>query len=92
MSAIACTDIVATMPVFRPVIGMDKSEIIHISRKIDTYDISIEPYEDCCTVFTPRHPRTKPVLSDIIQEQSKYDFSPLIETAIAETEKRTIKP
>ncbi len=91
MSAIACTDVVATIPVFRPVIGMDKSEIVITSRKIDTFDISIEPFEDCCTVFTPKHPRTKPVLADVIEEQSKYDFAPLIEQAITDTQKYTIK-
>ena len=58
--ALRCTDECATMPVFRPCIGMDKNEIIEISRKIDAFDISIQPYEDCCTVFTPRHPRTRP--------------------------------
>ncbi len=91
MNAIACTDIVATIPVFRPVIGMDKSEIVITSRKIDTFDISIEPFEDCCTVFTPKHPKTKPVLADVIEEQNKYDFSPLIEQAITDTQKYTIK-
>ena len=58
--ALKCTDECATLPVFRPCIGMDKNEIVVISRKIDTFDISIRPYEDCCTVFTPRHPRTRP--------------------------------
>ena len=58
--ALKCTDECADLPVFRPCIGMDKNEIIEISRKIDTFDISIRPYEDCCTVFTPRHPRTRP--------------------------------
>lgn len=91
MSAIACTDAVATIPVFRPVIGMDKSEIVITSRKIDTFEISIEPFEDCCTVFTPKHPRTKPVLADVIEEQNKYDFAPLIEQAISDTQKYTIK-
>lgn len=62
MPAIACTDAVCEMPVFRPLIGMDKDEVIAISRKIDTFDISILPYEDCCTVFTPKHPRTRPTL------------------------------
>ena len=91
MSAIACTDVVATIPVFRPVIGMDKSEIVITSRKIDTFDISIEPFEDCCTVFTPKHPKTKPVLADVIEEQNKYDFAPLIEQAITDIQKYTIK-
>ena len=58
--ALRCTDECAGMPVFRPCIGMDKNEIVEISRKIDAFDISIRPYEDCCTVFTPRHPRTRP--------------------------------
>ena len=58
--ALKCTDECAALPVFRPCIGMDKNEIVVISRKIDTFDISIRPYEDCCTVFTPRHPRTRP--------------------------------
>ena len=58
--ALRCTDECATLPVFRPCIGMDKNEIVVISRAIDAFDISIQPYEDCCTVFTPRHPRTRP--------------------------------
>ena len=58
--ALKCTDECADLPVFRPCIGMDKNEIIEVSRRIDTFDISIRPYEDCCTVFTPRHPRTRP--------------------------------
>lgn len=58
--ALKCTDECASLPVFRPCIGMDKNEIVVISRKIDAFDISIRPYEDCCTVFTPRHPRTRP--------------------------------
>ena len=58
--ALKCTDECATLPVFRPCIGMDKNEIVIVSRRIDAFDISIEPYEDCCTVFTPRHPRTRP--------------------------------
>ncbi len=82
IGAIACTDNVCTMPVFRPLIGMDKEEIIEISRRIDTFDISIQPYEDCCTVFTPKHPRTRPVLENVLTEQNKIDFEPLINEAI----------
>ncbi|MBQ7838039.1 MAG: tRNA 4-thiouridine(8) synthase ThiI [Clostridia bacterium] len=70
MPAIACTDAVCEMPVFRPLIGMDKDEVVAISRKIETFDISILPYEDCCTVFTPKHPRTKPSL-DYVEECEK---------------------
>ena len=70
MPAIACTDNVCEMPVFRPLIGMDKDEVVAISRKIETFDISILPYEDCCTVFTPKHPKTRPTV-DYVQECEK---------------------
>lgn len=82
MEAIAVTDDAATVPVFRPCIGMDKEEIISVSRKIGTFDISIEPYEDCCTVFTPKHPRTKPVLEKVLAEERKLDFEALVSEAI----------
>ncbi len=85
MDAMVCTDAVCRMPVFRPVVGMDKKEIIAISRRIDTFDISVEPYEDCCTVFTPKHPKTKPVLADVERAQLAYDYEPLIQKAVAET-------
>lgn len=71
------------MPVFRPLIGMDKDEIISISRKIDTFEISILPFEDCCTVFTPRHPRTRPKLPDVIEAESALDVDALVERAVA---------
>lgn len=80
--ALGCTDAVATMPVFRPLIGMDKNEIVEISRKIDTFDISIQPYEDCCTVFTPKHPRLRPTLSDVEEAEKALDMDALIERAI----------
>lgn len=80
--AIACTDAAVDTPVFRPLIGMDKEEIISISRRIDTFDISIQPFEDCCTVFTPKHPRTKPVLKYVIEAENKVDWEPLIDEAI----------
>ena len=67
---------------FRPVIGMDKKEIIEISRKIGTFETSIQPYEDCCTVFTPKHPRTRPVIADVEKAEARFDFEPLIEKAI----------
>ena len=82
MEAIAVTDNAASIPVLRPCIGMDKEEIVEISRRIGTFDISIEPYEDCCTVFTPRHPRTKPVLEKVLVEERKLDFDALVEEAI----------
>lgn len=89
MAAMACTDAVCRIPVFRPCVGMDKTEIIDIARKIDTFETSIEPYEDCCTVFTPRHPKVKPRLADIEKAQSKFDFEPLIQKAVENTEMKT---
>ncbi|HEX3039250.1 MAG TPA: hypothetical protein VHP54_03025 [Caproiciproducens sp.] len=73
VQAIVCTDEAAHIPVFRPLIGMDKVEIIEISRKIDTFDISIEPFEDCCTVFTPKHPRTRPELNAVLEAEQALD-------------------
>ncbi len=83
MEAIAVTDAASSIPVFRPCIGMDKLEIIAISEKIGAFDISIEPYEDCCTVFTPKHPRTKPQLEKVLVEEQKLDFKALCDEAIA---------
>lgn len=85
LDAIRCTDAVSPLPVFRPLIGMDKLEIIDIARKIGTFETSLEPYEDCCTVFTPRHPMTRPTLEVIEKAESGYDFEPLIKKAIEET-------
>lgn len=90
MGAIACTDAVADMPVFRPLIGMDKDEIISISRKIDTFDISILPFEDCCTVFTPRHPRTRPKLHDVEAAEAALNVGELVERAIENVRKVVI--
>ncbi len=87
LGAIACTDAAATMPMFRPLIGMDKDEIIAISRKIDTFEISILPFEDCCTVFTPRHPRTRPKIADVEAAEAKLDIESLVERAVAKTRK-----
>ena len=91
LGAIVCTDAACRMPVFRPVIGMDKVEIIDIARKIDTFDISIEPYEDCCTVFTPKHPKTKPTLEEVVAAQNGFDFEPLIVKAVEDTELKIIR-
>lgn len=81
MPAIACTDAICEIPVFRPLIGMDKDEVIEISRKIETFDISILPYEDCCTVFTPKHPKTRPTIQYVEDAEACYDFAPLLEQA-----------
>lgn len=91
IGAIVCTDAACRMPVFRPVIGMDKTEIIEIARKIDTFETSIEPYEDCCTVFTPKHPKTRPILADVEAAQNSFDFEPLIKWAVENTELKVFR-
>ena len=91
MYAMVCTDAVCRLPVFRPLVGMDKSEIVEIARKIGTFDTSILPYEDCCTVFTPKHPCTKPKLEDVEKAQAMFDFEPLIREAVEKTTHTLIK-
>lgn len=82
MQALGVTDsAVKDMPVFRPCIGMDKEEIISVSRKMGAFETSIQPYEDCCTVFTPKHPKTKPELQKVIAEENKVDFDSLANEA-----------
>ena len=90
MGAMACTEDAADMLVFRPLIGMDKDEIIKIANKIETFDISILPFEDCCTVFTPKHPRTRPKLPDVIAEEQKLPCDELIARAVEQTKELTI--
>ncbi len=92
IDAICCTDNAANMPIFRPLIGMDKDEIVYIARKIDTFETSILPYEDCCTVFTPKHPKTKPTVSEIEREESKLDVETLINNSISEIDTMVIYP
>ena len=82
IQALSVTDDASELPVFRPVIGMDKDEIITIARKIGTFETSILPYEDCCTVFTPRHPNTKPVLEKIKKSEGLLDLQPMLSRAI----------
>lgn len=79
--AIACTDAAASLPVFRPLIGMDKEEIVRISRQIGAFEISIQPYEDCCTVFTPKHPRTRPVLKYVELAEASVDWEEMLQEA-----------
>ena len=83
LAAIEVTDSVANMPVFRPCIGLDKNEIIIQARKFGTFDTSILPFEDCCTVFTPRHPKTQPRLDDVMRELAKVDVEALLDEAYA---------
>jgi thiamine biosynthesis protein ThiI len=86
MQAIYCTDASANMPVYRPLIGMDKMEVVAIAQKIGTFETSILPYEDCCTVFTPKHPKTRPMLSEIEEEEKRVDLAPMEDKAINEIE------
>lgn len=88
--ALACTDAAATLPIFRPVIGMDKEEIVEIARRIGTFEVSIQPYEDCCTVFTPRHPRTRPKLALVQEAEQVLDTDALIQEALEGIRRRTI--
>jgi len=90
IQSLAVTDDAAEMPVFRPLIGMDKEEIIVIARKIGTFETSILPYEDCCTVFTPKHPNTKPSLERIKQSESLLDLETMMKKAIDDTETITL--
>ena len=82
MPAMAVTGAVCELPVFRPCIGMDKEEIVRIARKIDTFETSILPYEDCCTVFTPKHPNTKPKMPKILEAESNLDVDTLVDEAV----------
>lgn len=92
LQSLAVTNAVVDMPVFRPLIGMDKNEVIAIARKIGTFETSILPYEDCCTVFVAKHPKTKPKLHLIERTESHLNLEPLIEEAIKNTEAMTVKP
>jgi len=86
MEALGVTDAVCDMPVFRPLIGCDKLEITEQAKKIDTYETSILPYEDCCTVFTPRHPTTKPKMEQLLEAEQALDTEALVAEAVANTE------
>ena len=86
MTALGTTDAVADMPVFRPLIGFDKSEIVELARKIGTLEISEQPFEDCCTVFTPRHPATHPKMDKILEGETRLDEEALIRRALEGTE------
>ncbi len=79
------------MPVFRPLIGMDKLEIINISKRIGTFETSTLPYEDCCTLFVPKHPATKPKLDVLLQEEAKLEYNGFIDRAVEGMEKHVFK-
>lgn len=88
--ALGCTDAVTSMPVFRPCIGMDKVEIINISRAIDTFETSIQPYEDCCTVFTPKHPKTRAKLEDVAAAEAAIENGDELIKKAVENARRTV--
>lgn len=85
LPALVVTDTVANMPTLRPLIGMDKEEIVNISRKIDAFEISIMPYEDCCTVFTPKHPKTKPTIEQCVLAEQNLNIEELVNSAVEQT-------
>ena len=91
MEAMTVTGAVVDIPVFMPLVGMDKEEIVTIARKIGTLETSILPYEDCCTVFTPKHPKTKPTLGQVVHAERNLDREALIQEALASVEKITVK-
>ena len=91
MEAMASTQAVIDLPVLQPLIGMDKEEIVQYSRKIGTFDTSILPYEDCCTVFTPRHPRTRPKVSEVAAAESVLNVEALVEEAFRGIERITVE-
>ena len=86
LSSILAVNDVTNYPILRPLCSFDKLDIIEISKKIDTYEISILPYEDCCTIFVPRHPVINPNLKHIYEEESKFDFTELINEAVNNVE------
>ena len=90
MEAMASTQSVTHLPTLQPLIGMDKEEIVQIARKIGTFETSILPYEDCCTVFTPRHPRTRPKISEVAEAESVLDIEALVEEAMQSIERITV--
>ncbi len=91
MNAVVCTDEACRMPVFRPCIGLDKAEIVETARKIGTFDTSVLPYEDCCTVFTPKHPKTRPTVEEVREGQARFDFEPMIKEALEKTSFKIIR-
>lgn len=86
LESLCATNDAVSLPVFRPLIGFDKEDITNVARKIGTFETSIQPYEDCCTVFVPQHPVTKPRLADIRKSEALVDFSEMIERALKDTE------
>ncbi len=91
MEAMGVTGAVVELPVFMPLVGMDKEEIVTIARRIGTFETSTLPYEDCCTVFTPKHPKTKPTKRQVEEAEIAFDVETLIAEAMENIEKVTIR-
>ena len=92
MEAMKATGAVCSLPILRPVVGMDKEEIVTIARKINTFETSILPYEDCCTVFTPRHPRLRPLPGEIEAAEAELDVEAMVAQAVEGIERIKIDP
>ena len=91
MEAMTVTGAVVDIPIFMPLVGMDKEEIVTIARKIGTLETSVLPYEDCCTVFTPKHPKTKPTLGQVMNAEKNLDREALIAAALESVERVSVK-
>ena len=85
LGGISCTNFVSSVPILRPLIGMDKEEIVSIARKIGSYETSILPYEDCCSIFSPKHPKTNPKLFEIEKAEGNLNLKELIDSVVEET-------
>ena len=92
IESLTVTNDAVSMPVFRPLIGFDKEEIVRLSRKIGTFELSTLPYEDCCTVFTPRHPRTRPRIDAVEEAEAVLDIEGLVAEAMAGIERVRFDP
>jgi thiamine biosynthesis protein ThiI len=91
MEAMAVSQAVSDLPVLQPLVGMDKEDIVRIARKIGTFGTSILPYEDCCTVFTPRHPETKPTVAEVAEAEAALDIEGLVGEAVSGIERIRVK-
>ena len=92
LESLCATNDVAKMPIFRPLIGMDKNDIIAVAKRIQTFDISIRPGEDCCTVFVPKHPKTKPVIEKLREQEQNIPWDALIEQSVNDTQCLKVDP
>ena len=92
IESLTVTNDAVTLPVFRPLIGFDKEEIVERAKAIGTFDTSILPYEDCCTVFVPQHPVTKPRVDKLRESEALVDFTDMIDRALRDAERLTLRP